>query len=246
MQVINENEFGIWGLFSKLNLYVEQNFHTINLNQNLINDDSKEKFSHITSLKQNKKIYGFIKKTYKKMSNLFLDNFSTGKKGKQIFYDLFSELESKLTFEREENNLDTKMYNAFDYQYHKDKSAYLYAFSSFNLIASLINIQLNQNLDHPEKIDFANVETYWNFDQIKDKKLVDYLTYITSSYCFQYLRSRDQDFRSVPFNVNNQYNFSSELMLCQITLMTTLTMCSIILNQIEKQSTNEITATTKL
>lgn len=244
VQAISENEFAIWGLYSKLNLYIEQNFQFINLNQNIFNSETHKEFSHITSLKQNKKIFSLIKKTYKKMAGLYADNFSKGKKGKQVFYDLFAEIESRLFFLQQESNFDTKMYIPLEQKYHLDKSNFLYAFSSFNLIASLFNIHLNQNLDHPEKIVFEKVETYWNFSLVKDQKLLDYLTYIAGSYCFQYLKLKEADFKSIPLNINNSYNFSAELMLCLITLMTTLTMSSIILNQIEKQ-TGEINVNQK-
>lgn len=232
--------------FNKLEEILISKRNIIDINENLINNENH--FSTIYINCCNKSIYIFnkIKKIYSKYTKEFLSNFpfvseqmeirkevrKLNKKEKlllrfknnkkvEVENDLFLEIESIITYFFTHFKMSKKRYHMQCYSYHFDKMLFLYLYSSFDIIATLIDFNENkEEYDDPNYkkiIYFTKIDSYINKN--KNLNLYNDIFNIIESNSFKYINKKRNNLQHNFTHPLFFYTFKVDIMITFIILL---------------------------
>lgn len=211
----------------------------------LIQDDSDLfNYSNIKEIRQVFKIYKEILKLYKKSKLWLNSNISyinvlmemmqnkknIEKKSENIYGDLFLEIESMLSFFQLSFKPNYELVWQFEYEYHLKNSIFLYIFSIFDKLSTLLFFHYyskdkNYNEEEISEVTLRNIKfsiskSYLVIqDKVKNSILKKEIDSIICSNCFKYLLK----IRNITYHRFKdpmlKYHFTINIMICFITLL---------------------------
>lgn len=134
----------------------------------------------------------------------------------QIHGDLFLEVESMLAYFLINFNDNPKLYFQFMEQYHKDKILFLYLFSIFDIVATLICYHYNFQNEY-DKIYFKKIDSY--IDKENNKDLFEFINKFIKTNIFKYLNKKRNEFTHQLSHPMFGYSFVNETKILFITIM---------------------------
>lgn len=210
------------------------------INDIIQDDENLFNYKNIKSMSFVLNFYNKVKKIYEK-SIFFLENkvsylqklkkwmisqinseeFYYSKKSKNIFSDLFLEIESTLAFVLINFTPDYELVMQYNFHYHHLQSMLIYIYSSFDKIACILYFHFLENeqdeidIEKLKNVKFVHLSTYINFDH----KIKQGIKKIIESNSFRYLKNVRNSFHHHHHIPYLRYHFSFDIMICFIVLI---------------------------